>query len=347
MINDKKVIALIPARSGSKSIHDKNIISLLGKPVIAYSIEHAKSSKYIDRIIVSTDSKKYLEIAKNYGAEVPFLRPIEISDDNSLDIEVFDHALNWLKENESYMPDYCVHLRPTHPIRDPKDIDLMLELLDSRPECDSIRSIIKNTKITPYKMWFFDEKTSLLKPILIDSNIQEPYNLPRQSLPETYFQNASIDVVRTNTILEKKSMTGNNILGFLMKEEFDIDYVEDLQKVENHLLDTEFNSINQSKKRLCFDIDGIISNLTPNNDYVKATPIIDNISLINSLYEKGHKIILYTARGSSSGINWEKVTKNQLNNWGVKYHELYFGKPHADYYIDDRLININNIKKIF
>ncbi len=99
-MSEKKILALIPARSGSKSVVDKNIRKIAGKPMIAYSIEHAKQSKYINRIIVSTDSETYAQIAREYGAETPFLRPAEYATDTSLDIEVFEHALSWPKEHE-------------------------------------------------------------------------------------------------------------------------------------------------------------------------------------------------------------------------------------------------------
>ncbi len=347
MIDNKKVLAVIPARSGSKSIKDKNIRSVLGKPLLAYSIDHAKSSKYVDRVIVSTDSEAYAKIALQYGAETPFLRPKDISSDDSLDIELFEHLLNWLFENQNYCPDYCVHLRPTHPIREPKDIDSMLELLHSKEEADSIRSVVLNKSVIPYKMWFFDERSNLLSPLLNDSSLKEAYNTPRQYLPKTYFQNASIDIVRSSTILHKKSMSGDIILGFVMDEEFDIDYEEDFQKVEKKLTNSSFINSNLSKKRFCFDIDGVIANLTFENNYIESTPIQENIELINSLYDRGNTIILFTARGSSTGIDWKSITENQMKTWGVKYHELYFGKPAADYYIDDRAINANNLKNLF
>ena len=136
-----KIVAIIPARSGSKSVKDKNIRVMNGKPMIAYSIEQALASKYIDRVIVSTDSEEYKKIAEEYGAEVPFLRPAEISGDFSLDIDVFKHAVKWLAENESYHADICVQLRPTHPVREVKDIDAMIELLINDNEADSVRSL--------------------------------------------------------------------------------------------------------------------------------------------------------------------------------------------------------------
>ena len=120
------ILAVIPARSGSKSVKDKNIRKVNGKPMLAYSIEHAKGSKYINRIIVSTDSPVYANIAREYGAEVPFLRPAEYATDTALDYDVFYHCLSFLKEKEGYEADLVVQLRPTYPIRNVADIDHMI-----------------------------------------------------------------------------------------------------------------------------------------------------------------------------------------------------------------------------
>jgi hydroxymethylpyrimidine pyrophosphatase-like HAD family hydrolase len=96
-------------------------------------------------------------------------------------------------------------------------------------------------------------------------------------------------------------------------------------------------------KIFCFDIDGVIMSLTPDNNYALATPMTTNVELINYLYEKGHRIIVFTARGSATGIDWSDVTKKQLSNIGLNYHELIFGKPAADYYIDDKMIDLNDL----
>jgi CMP-N,N'-diacetyllegionaminic acid synthase len=223
-----KVLALIPARSGSKSIKDKNIRLINGKPLLAYSIQHALESKLINRVIISTDSNKYGRIAKKYGAEFPFLRPADISGDQSTDLEVFSHALTWLKENEEYVPDICVHLRPTYPLRQSEDIDKMTQLLIDHPKIDAVRTIAPSPE-TPYKMWFRDND-GLIAPV-IRTTIKDAYNEPRKNLQATYLQNACIDVIRTATIIEKKSMTGDIIYGYLMEHNWDIDYMHQLKKV--------------------------------------------------------------------------------------------------------------------
>lgn len=303
--------------------------------MLAYSIGHALSSRYINKTIVSTDSKEYSQLSLSYGAEVPFLRPAEYAQDLSLDIDVFNHALYWLKENESYTPDICVHLRPTCPIRNVTDIDAMIEILISNPELDSVRSIAL-VKETPYKMWRM-ESNGLLSPLLGD--IPEAYNNPRQSLPTVYIQNAAIDVIRTKTILEKHSMTGDKIYGYVMDENLDIDYLDELEKAHFGL------QLEAKKHTFCFDIDGVIASLVEDNDYSKSKPIRENIFIINKLYAMGHHIVLFTARGYTTKIDWRSLTKQQLSSWEVKYHELLFDKPAASYYIDDRFISINKLKR--
>lgn len=227
-----EVLAIIPARSGSKSVKDKNIREIGGKPMLAHSIAHAKEAKSVTRVILSTDSEHYAAIGREWGAEVPFLRPVEYATDTALDIDVFRHALTWLSDNENYMPDIVVQLRPTYPIRRPSDIDQMVQMLIDDPAADSVRSVAPAKEI-PYKMWF--NENGVLAPIMTD--IPECYNMPRQQLPKVYYQNACIDVTRPNVILEKNSMTGEKVLGYIMEENFDIDTEEDFRAAANRLFD--------------------------------------------------------------------------------------------------------------
>ena len=239
-----EILALIPARSGSKSVPDKNIRMVAGKPMLAWSIGHALGAGHITRVIVSTDSEEYAKIARDYGAEVPFLRPAEYATDTALDIDVFRHALKWLEENEGYKPDIIVQLRPTYPKRRVEDIESMIGMLIDHPEADSVRSVAPATEI-PFKMWVsapgaINKKTTddciktgdmgRIDPVVKD--IPECYNMPRQELPTAYYQNACIDIMRRSTIMEKDSMTGDVILGYLMDENFDIDTEEELERVQ-------------------------------------------------------------------------------------------------------------------
>ncbi len=331
------VIAIIPARSGSKSVPHKNIRDLAGKPMLAYSIDHGKESKYINRIILSTDSPKYAKIGEEYGAEVPFLRPEEYATDSALDIEVFHHCLSYLKKSEGVVPDIVVQLRPTYPIRNVSDIDKMIEILIENPEVDSVRSIAPATEI-PYKMWHMDERGGL-SPLMKD--IPECYNMPRQSLPTVYYQNACIDVVRGKVILDGYSMSGACIYGYPMEKNYDIDTEEEYKRAEAYL------SISQGGKQFVFDIDGVIAKIQPQNNYAMARPNEDMIRVINQLYDMGNRIVLLTARGYVTGLDWEETTRGQMKEWGLRYHELHFGKPNADYYVDDKMMDMDYLKKLF
>ncbi|MBU1160172.1 acylneuraminate cytidylyltransferase family protein [Patescibacteria group bacterium] len=214
----KKILALIPARGGSKSIPKKNIYPILGKPVIFYTIEAAKRSGLIDRIIVSTDDEEIAAIAREYGAETPFLRPSKLAEDNTPDLPVFQHALSWLKEKENYQPDIIIHLWPTSPFRKDGDIDKAIDLLLENPEADSVRSITVPSQ-TPFKMWRTD-KEKYLSPILKKEHKEfyktnpEPHTLPRQLLPKTFVQTGYLGVIHYKTIMRKNSMTGKKIIPF-------------------------------------------------------------------------------------------------------------------------------------
>ena len=220
----KEVIAIIPARGGSKGLPNKNILPLLGHPLIAYSIKAALDSKLITKVIVSTDSQAIADVALQYGAEVPFLRPAEFAQDLSTDLDVFLHALNWLKENQNYTPDFVVQLRPTSPIRKAELIDSCIQkLADSSAE--SLR-IVTPSPITPYKMWRIEDENQPMIPLLSVEGTDEPYNEPRQRLPKTFWQIGTLDVIRPELILEKKSMTGKKIMPHIVGNEWAIDIDE-------------------------------------------------------------------------------------------------------------------------
>ncbi len=228
----KEVLAIIPARGGSKGLADKNILPLANHPLIAYSIKAALYSKHITRTIVSTDADEIAKIAKHYGAEVPFIRPSELAQDFSTDFEVFFHAINWLRNNEIYVPEFIVQLRPTTPVRTVVMINECIEKLINS-DADSLR-IVTVAPYTPYKMWTIDEQTSELHPLLTLKNIKEPYNQPRQILPKVYWHTGTLDVIRSSCIINKKSMSGDKILSYIMAEELavDIDNIEDFKKAE-------------------------------------------------------------------------------------------------------------------
>jgi len=214
-----KIWAIIPARGGSKKLPGKNIKPIAGLPMIAWTIKAAHETPAISRVIVSTDDVTVADVARQHGAEVPFLRPAELAQDDTTDWPVFFHALEFFSAQGETLPDIVVHLRPTAPLRRPKHIQDCLDILLSHPEADSIRSVCRVSQ-QPYKMWVFAEDGLTLRPLMPDSSIErELFNQPRQNLPPVWIQNGSVDIVRTSTILEKKSMSGNIILGYEMRPE--------------------------------------------------------------------------------------------------------------------------------
>ena len=175
-------ICIIPARSGSKRIKDKNIKLFNGKPIISYAIQLAKSCGLFKRIVVSTDSYKISKIAKKYGAEVPFLRPKKLAMDTSRDFGFFKHLLYWLKKNENYKPDLIVQLRPTNPIRSQKMITKAIKLMKKNVKADSLRSISIPER-SPYKMWI--KKGKYLKYFMKDKiKGKDYYNMDRRTEKE-------------------------------------------------------------------------------------------------------------------------------------------------------------------
>ena len=214
-----KVLCLILARGRSKRIPKKNIKVLGDKPLIAYTIECAKNSKYINRIVVSTDDSEIADISRQYGAEIPFHRPKEISQEDSTELDAFKHALGWLKENEGYEPDLIVKLFATSPFRKVESVNNAIELLLNEPTADSVRSVSRCTD-HPYKMWRI-EKNRLTHLIPPDQKPDQAHTLSYQVLPRVYVNNASIDVTKPSNIWEKASITGTEIIPYVMDDEIE------------------------------------------------------------------------------------------------------------------------------
>ena len=229
------VLALIPARGGSKGIKMKNIKEFKGNPLIYWSIKLALDCKVVNRVIVSTDNENIKRVAEECGADVPFLRPKEISGDLSTDYEFIKHCLDYLKENGEDEPDIIVQLRPTYPTR---KLDILNETLDifikNLDNYDSLRTVYEMEK-SPYKMYNIEDGE--LKPLFKEvKGIKEPYNQCRQLLPKTYIHNGYIDLIKTEIVEKKFSITGDRIYPYLMsKEEYhDIDTEKDWKDAEKN-----------------------------------------------------------------------------------------------------------------
>ena len=239
-----KIISVIPARSGSKGVPDKNIKELSGKPLLAYSIVAAQKASLIDRIIVSTDSDKYAFLAKEYRAEIPFLRPSEYSGDKSTDYDFVKHLLDWLADNENTLPEYIVHLRPTTPFRNPDVLDDAIKKFIINEKATSLRSAHKMTE-TAYKQFELDDK--YFKTICTGNFDLDDANNSRQSFAATYAPNGYVDILKTSHILSKKLLHGKRVMGYITDYTTEVDTEEDFEFLEwqinnnNKLVKTLFN----------------------------------------------------------------------------------------------------------
>ncbi|MBT5398998.1 acylneuraminate cytidylyltransferase family protein [bacterium] len=223
-----KIVALIPARSGSKGVPGKNIKPLAGFPLIAYSIKAALKSKLIDRVIVSTDSEEYANIAREYGAEVPFLRPSELSGDKAADTDFFKHAIDWFIENEGEVPEYFAHLRPTTPLREPNVIDAALKSFIGS-DFTALRSVHKMTE-SSYKS--FEIEDGKLKCLCGGNFDIESANLARQAYPSTYDANGYIDVVRSEMVIQKNLIHSDRVQAYVTDVSYEIDELSDIDFLE-------------------------------------------------------------------------------------------------------------------
>jgi len=222
--------ALIPARAGSQGIKDKNISIVKSYPLIAYSIIAARMAG-IEDVYISTDSEHIAEIARYYGAKVPFLRPAEISQSKSLDIEYCRHIVNWFKDNNQILPDCWILLRPTTPLREPSDIISAINIFSENYEnITSLRSIHELCEPIE-KMVRIDEKTRLFE---YPFENKDYHITPRQNFKISYHPGGTVDILKTKQI-EKGDLYGDKILGFEAKFSVDIDRKEDLKWTEFYI----------------------------------------------------------------------------------------------------------------
>jgi len=222
-----EVIGLITARGGSKSIPKKNIHMLAGKPLIAWTIEAARSSRSLSRVIVSTDDQEIAGISEEYGAEVPFTRPAELAQDDSDHVSVVSHALVWLDQNEGFAPDYLMLLQPTSPLRTSEDIDAAMELAES----NSAEAVVGVSEMKPHPYLSRQMGDDGILTEFIPTNI--PY-LQRQALPTAFAVNGAMYLNRPASLLKHRSFAPKGALGYVMPPErsIDIDTPWDLHVAE-------------------------------------------------------------------------------------------------------------------
>ncbi len=227
-----KVLALVPARGGSKGIPRKNLQLLGGKPLVAHAIQTGLAASRVSRVVCSTDDEEVADVARAAGAEVPFLRPAELAGDASEDWPVFFHALEWLERHEGWQPDLVVNLRPTSPLRQPHHVDDAIELL-LRTDAESVKAVCV-ARQHPHKMWL-RRPDDLLEPFLkTELRLQRGPDVPRAELDEVYWQNGVVDVTRRSVILEQRRVIGSRVAGLVtsLEDSIDIDTPLDLAMAE-------------------------------------------------------------------------------------------------------------------
>lgn len=226
MISRFKVVAVIPARGGSKGLPGKNIVDLCGKPLVAYTIEAALRSRYIDRVLVTTDDRRIAEVSKRFGAEVPFMRPKYLAKDTTHTPPVIEHAIRFI-ERDDYRADFIVTLQPTSPLRSVAHIDGAVKLLyNSR--FGSVMSV-KDAEYPPY--WVVKVKRKRAYPF-VDGDT-DYFRKERQQLPKTYQPNGAVYVTRRNTLLEEGLIISKNcgVIAMDKTSSLDVDTHEDLKRI--------------------------------------------------------------------------------------------------------------------
>lgn len=229
MIDGKSIIAIIPARGGSKGLPGKNIKELCGKPLIAWSIEAGLASQYIDEVMVTTDSEEIAVIARNFGATVPFLRPADLSSDTATSFDVIKHSIEFYRGKLNKKFDLIVLLEPTSPLRDKDDIDRSIELLMSKKNAISIVGISKTESQNPAFLVKKDEEN-----FLIGYENKFIKTLRRQDIKDVFFFDGSIYASKINELLEKKTFYHEYTIGYEFPKwkSFEIDDIDDFVIVE-------------------------------------------------------------------------------------------------------------------
>ena len=240
-----EIWAIIPARSGSKGVPGKNIRLLGGRPLIEWTIKACKKCKLINRVIFSSDSNDYSKLAKSFGAEAPFIRPKEISEDFSSDFEFINHSLNWFKENEGKIPDILLHMRPTTPFRNPNEIERAISEFRNCSNKTSMRSVHLMSE-SGYKNFEIDNLGYLRTIFSYRADI-EISNKSRQTFKKTYIPNGYIDIVLPKLVLSKQIIHGSKSMSFVTAATHEIDteedfrYLEFLLKYNKGIFDAIFN----------------------------------------------------------------------------------------------------------
>ena len=231
-MNTVRCTALLLARGGSKRIIGKNMCELAGKPLIYWSIKYAQMCPHIENIVISSDDRDILHYSRSFGEIVTVERPEHLAGDFSSDLEGFTHCLNALKDSDTKVNEYIVHLRATNPFRKLVWMEDIIQILRKNPKIDTVRSI-ELASDTPFKMWF-KGKGQLIKPAVTLKDKPFSHSLPKQSLPIAFRQNAHLDIIKLS-VLKADKIVGDNIYGYETESSLpDIDLPLDLQVAREH-----------------------------------------------------------------------------------------------------------------
>lgn len=344
MRHGRHILVVVPARGGSKGIRLKNLQLVGGVPLVARVGQLVKALRWVDRAVVSTDHANIAETARQAGLEAPFYRPPELSGDRVGDLEVLTHALGATEELDGQKYDVVVMLQPTSPLRSAEQVTATVDKLLAGG-FDSVWTVSPT-----------DSKSHPLKQLTLEGDRLAFYDpagadiVARQQLGPVYHRNGAAYAFTRECLVEQKTTLGRRASAVVVDGEpmVSIDTLEDLARVDAALEDRRETTPSETSGRKTFviDIDGVLAMLVPDNDYAKSSPLAENIAQSNALHERGHRIVLFTARGSASGRDWSELTRRQLEVWGVKFDELRFGKPPADYYIDDRSLSLDDAVRL-
>jgi CMP-N,N'-diacetyllegionaminic acid synthase len=335
MFDGRRVLAVVPARGGSKGVPLKNIHPLRGKPLIAHTSELIATLGWIDRAVVSTDSDEIARVAEAHGLAAPFRRPADLSGDRVGDVPVLAHALHTCEALDGVEYDVVLMLQPTSPLRRPQDVEKTMATLVAEKR-DSVWTVSPtDLKYHPLKQLTLCDGRLKLHDAAGASVVA------RQELAPVYHRNGAAYAVTRACLLDRGLLgidTGAVVIDAAAM--LSIDTLADFLVAEEALAEREAQRSAVGPRTIVVDIDGVIATIVSDNDYAKAAPLHDNIARVNALHDAGHHVVLFTARGSKTGIDWAETTRDQMAEWGVHYNELHFGKPAADYYIDDRMTTL-------
>ena len=328
-------IAFIPVRGGSKSIPLKNIKLLAGKPLVYWTAAAANNAKCIDRVVIATDSDDIRATVRAFTD----LQKVELYDRdaaNATDTASTESVmLEYITKSKLAPTDNFFLIQATSPLLKSEHIDEMFKKMQ-RDGADSALSCVRNKRF----FWSPDGKSI---------NYDYRARPRRQDFNGMLMENGACYINSVANILRDKNRMSGKISVYEMPEytATEIDEPDDFIIIEK--LMTKYNGVQMpTGKTFCFDIDGVLGRFADIKDmagnYANNLPNQPMIDICNKLYDAGNKIILHTARGSGNGIDWSDRTRAQLAHWGLRYHALTFGKPPADFYIDDKMMSLERLK---